>query len=39
MEPPKPKRNNKEIEHINKQRAQELQHTLAFAEGIIATMR
>jgi len=39
MEPSKPKRNNKEIEHINKQRAQELQHALAFAEGIIATLR
>jgi PAS domain S-box-containing protein len=39
MEPSKPKLNNEEIIDINKQCAQELQHALAFAEGIIATLR
>jgi diguanylate cyclase (GGDEF)-like protein/PAS domain S-box-containing protein len=39
MEPSKPKLNNEEIIEINKQHAQELQHALEFAEGILATLR
>jgi diguanylate cyclase (GGDEF)-like protein/PAS domain S-box-containing protein len=39
MEPSKSETNKKESIDANKQHAQELQHALSFAEGIIATLR